>query len=499
MPARREDLSRKVTAAVTATSALHSAGVLIDIVLTAVLSRLLTPADYGIVAAAMLFLALCSLLREVGVGATVIQIADLSEDDQRTGMTLVLISSLLIFAVAQMTAGLFAGFLHMAAAEPALRLLSLIILIQAFSTIAESLLLRNLQVAKVMRLEVLAKLLAYCLVGILMAWLGHGYWALVAAMIVEAVLRAVALLAIVKPSFRLQLNKASMRKLLGTGSGFTASKIINFIALRADVTVVGRFLDAASLGIYSRAYKLMSMPTDLYAKVADRVVFPAMAKVQQEPARLRSAYLRGVTLTALLGIPLTVVLYVLSPHIIAVLLGSQWSGVVPVFSVLAIGTYFRLGARVSGSLLRATGSVGHLIWAQSFYAVLTIGGTIYAAQYGLVAIGAAVGIAILLWFVVLTAQACRVAGVSTRAFLFAHWHALLLGAVTGLLTAGTDHLVARHTDHGFVVMLAVLGVLLLLLCCIIGLRPRFLLGTEGQALAEQIRGAVMSKIRRRTR
>ncbi|GAA0740591.1 lipopolysaccharide biosynthesis protein [Ideonella azotifigens] len=494
-PAGRH-LSRKVTSAVASTSVFHGAGMGFDLLLTALLSRLLTPADYGIVAAAMLFLALCNLLREVGIGATVVQLQQLSKRDQRTGMTLVLMSAVLLFGVAQACARAFADFMHLPAAEGALRFLSLIIVIQAFSTVAEGLLLRRLQVSRVMKAELGAKMLAYTGVGIGLALAGAGYWALVGAMLAEALLRAVALIWLAKPELTPLLDRECARRLLGTGGGFTASRVLNFIALRADVTIVGRHLDAASLGLYSRAYKLMSMPTDLYAKVADRVVFPAMARVQDEPERLRTAYLRGVQLTALMGLPLTAAVFLLAPDLVAVLLGPQWTAVVPVFSVLAIGTYFRLGARVSGSLLRAKGAVRELVISQAFYAVLTIGGSLYAVRHGLVAVGMAVGLAIVLWFVLITVQACRAVGVSVGAFLAAHGHGLLLGAVLGVALWSLRYGLHRLEVPAPAVLLAAGAALALLAGLLVAWPRAALLGRDGATLAGQVQGACRRRLYR---
>lgn len=488
-------LGAKVTSQVMTTSALQGGALVIDLMFTAILSRLLSPADYGTVAAAMLFLALCDLFREIGIGTTIIQMPKLSLIDQRTGFTLVLLTAFAMFAASQLLAPFFADFMGMPQLSVVVRVLSIIIVIQAFSSIAQGLLLRELKVRYVMGSEIAAKFLAYATLGIGMAWAGYGYWALVAASLLEALLRSILFTAFARPSLMPHLDRESARRLLGTGSGFAASRIINFIALRADVTVVGRYMDAASLGLYSRAYKLMNMPTDLYSKVADRVVFPAMAKVQGEPARLKAAYLRGMSLTSLFGLPLTVVVFALAPEIIEVLLGHKWMGVVPVFSVLAIGTYFRLSARVSGSLLRATASIRDLVLGQVVYATLTVGGSLYAVQYGLPAVGAAIGLAIFGWFALITFQACRAASVSPGELLRSHKHGLLLAILTGVATFAVV-LAGRHVGMAPILILAAAGCVL----AVIGIlmlvkKPSFLLGQDGMQFALHAQGALL-KLRR---
>lgn len=482
------NFTKKIITDVSVTSALGIVAILIDILLISILSRLLTPSDYGIVAAATLFLAFCGLLREIGIGATIIQMPKLSQEDQRTGLTLVMLMSLVIFVICQLGARAFSDFMNIPESEKVLRVLSCMVIFQSLSTISNSLMLRDLQIRRVMTIEIGSRFFSYAVVGVAMAWAGFSYWSLVAAMLCDSIINSMLLMHFARTDLRPQLHRATMRRLLGTGSGFASSRIINFIALRADVTIVGRYLDATSLGLYSRAYKLMSMPAELYSKVADRVVFPAMAKVQGEPARLRTAFLRGLTLTALFGLPMTVVIYLLSREIILVLLGPKWSATIDVFSILAIGSYFRLSARVSGSLLRARAAIRHLVATQTFYATATIGTSLFAVQYGIVAVGAAIGISIAAWFCVITAQACSVAKVSFMDVLRAHWHGVLLAILSGLLVTAVTHILRPMGVSSLVILLAAGAVLLLFVLAIVMLRPSFLLGAEGLSVANQING-----------
>ena len=103
-----------------------------------------------------------------------------------------------------------------------------------------------------MTVELVSKFLVYATVGIGMAWAGFGYWALVGAMLCDAAVRSFLLVVVAKPPFKPQLNLAAARRLLTVGGGFTLSRIVNFIALRADVVVIGRYLDAVLGSVLGR-------------------------------------------------------------------------------------------------------------------------------------------------------------------------------------------------------------------------------------------------------
>ncbi len=467
-----------------------------DLIVMAVMARLLDPVDYGIFAAGMLFIAICDLLREIGIGVTIIQMPKLSVNDQRTAFTLVLMVALLAFGASQLGAGLFADFMGMTELENVIKVLAFGVLIQAFGNISQGLLLRDMRVVHITIIEFVTRLVSSLLVGIGLALAGFGYWSLVAASLTEMLLRSIALVVLAKPPLKPQLERDSARRLLGRGSGFALSRIIAFVSQKADVTIIGRYQDAASLGIYSRAIKLMNLPTTLYGKVADRVVFPAMAKVQDEPARLKSAYLRGTEVTAVIGIPLTVCLYLLAPEIIGVLMGEKWLGVIPVFAVVAFGMYFRLSGRVGGSVLRATAAIRSLVLTQATNAIIIIIGTLWVVDQGTVAVAWVVTGATAIWYAQMSIRACHLVNVSMGEFLRSQYHGFILGLVCGLPLAGAAWLLRNYEFNAIVILLLsgfILGIIGVML---IATSPRWCLGGEAATMATAIRKQVLKKIGR---
>ena len=491
-------LTKRVSKDVGWTAGIHALSMITDLAFVAILARLLTPQDYGVMAVAMVFVALCHLFRDVGIGPSLVQLPNLTELDQRTALTVVIAYSLVLFALAQFVIQPFADFMQMPAAGQVMRVLSVMILIQAVAAVAQGLLLRDLRGRRVVIVEFLARLVAYATLGLALALAGYGYWALAGATLATAVLEAIGLVAAARPPFKPALAKASARRLLTSGSGFTVSKMINFIALRGDTVVVGRYLDAASLGLYSRAYRLMSVPTEAYLKVADRLVFPAYAQVQNEPKRLRSAFLKGLSLTALVGLPMVPALFILAPDIVMVMLGEQWDEVVPIFVAFSAAAYFRLGGRVGSSLLAATGAFRALIISQIVYAVLVVGGSLFAYRYGIVAVALAVSAAICAWFFMRIHEAGKICGASTRDLLAAHRHGAVLAVVTALALSATV-LPLRQMDHSSFVCLAAAGLVLgLLAAALAAWRPTSVIGVDGKAFTELYLAGVAGLVRRKT-
>lgn len=448
----------------------------IEVGFVAVLARILFPQDFGVIAGATIFIQLATLLVEVGIGATIVQIPNLTRTDLRIGGTIVVLNGLGYFVLAQLLAPFAGDLLSIAGVEPVIRVLALVFVIQSFGIVSENVLVRDLEVRRVMVAQLASRVIGTGVIGIALAWAGWGYWALVVATLVEAAIRALWMVLLVRPPLRPLLNRPGAARLMRRGAGFSVSKVINFVALRADNVVVGRTMDAVALGYYSRAYNLMNMPADLYNRIAERLVFPAMAQVQDDPPRLRAAFLRGLELTALFGLPLSALLALLAPEVILFVLGPRWTAVIAPFAVLSSVTYLRLGSKISGSLQRAKAATGPMIVSQIVYAVMVVGGCLIAYPFGIVAVALAVCIAVAVFYIVVNYNACRLSGVVVGDFLRAQSHGALLALVC---TAAAAPVVfgMRAADLPPIAILVASGSMITMLGVIFALwRPRWLLG-----------------------
>ena len=145
---------------------------------------------------------------------------------------------------------------------------------------------------------------------------GYGVWSLVWGALAETLLSSIAQIAIVRHDIRPMLVRQELEQLLGFGAGATMSTWANYVALNGDYFVVGRSMGAASLGLYVRAYTLMKLPHTYVASALSRVMFPAFASVQTEPARLRRGYLLLTEVVAIVAAPSMAVLAVVAPHFV---------------------------------------------------------------------------------------------------------------------------------------------------------------------------------------
>lgn len=488
-----EALRTKIATAASWTTALHLGARAIELAFTIVLARLLSPAEFGIVAAAMVFVQLARLFVELGVGAAIVQSPSLSRNDVRTAGTLIAASALLFFTLTQLAAPFAAALFGIAQVEDVLRALAFMFLIQAIGVAPENLLVRDLKAPKVVAVEAAAKLVGFGGVGVACALGGLGFWSLAIGALADAFIKAVVLFALVRPPVAPMLHMPSVRLLLGRGAGFSLSRMLNFVALAADKFIAGRVLGAAGLGLYGRAYSLMSLPADLYGRIAERLVFPALASVQSDDARLRRAFLSGVSVTATLGLPLGAVLVVIAPELIRVLFGAQWAGAIAPFAILAAASFFRLGAKISGSLLRATGALASLVLVQAVYALVVVSACLLAAPFGIEALAWSVSGSTCVFYALISARACRNTHTSARAFVAAHRHGALLALLVGPPLGGLTAALRAGNASDLATLLVTALLLALAGAALMATSPRQLLGDAGADLAAHVRVAALRR------
>jgi PST family polysaccharide transporter len=242
-----------------------------------------------------------------------------------------------------------------------------------------------------------------------------------------------------------------------------------------------------ALGIYGRAYQLMSVPASSLGQVLDEVLFPSMAKIQNDRTRLASIYLRGVSLVALVMLPVSVLSIILAQEIVRAMLGWRWDEVVLPFQILMAGLLMRTSYKMSDSLTRASGAVYKRAWRQVIYAGLVFGGAFLGRNWGVEGVAAGVLGAVSVNFLLMAQMSLKLVGESWLSFAKAHANASLLALCLGIV-AYPAAVFLRGFDLSSYVFLASMGAFLLP-CALLMIRlsPNTLLGSEGVWMLEFLR------------
>jgi len=319
-----------------------------------IVARNVAPTDMGVLGMAALAVTLVRVFTELGVQQAVVQRRDASDTVLDTAWTILLIRNVAMTALLAIGAGIVASFFHDARVEPVLRVVSVVLVLDGLTNIAVVLFQRRLdfrrQALYLSGGDVIEFVVTVCLAVTL-----KNVWALAYGWIAGAAARAILSYVAEPRRPRLLLDRATVRSLFGYGKWVTASSILVYFLTQGDKVLVGRFMGAASLGIYNLAFKVSNLPATAVTHVISSVMFPVYANVQDDSARLARLYLRSLRLSALFSVPAAVMIAALADGLVKVFLGTRWEPAVPLIRLLAAYGLLRSFGATTGSVFLAIG------------------------------------------------------------------------------------------------------------------------------------------------
>lgn len=403
----------------------------IQLLVIMTLGRLLTPAEFGLMGAAIVVIATSQIVSQIGVGPAIIQRRELEPVHLRVAVTLSCGLGLLLGAIVWRGAPAIAAFYRMPDLEPVLRVVALLFPLDGLNTVGKSLLTRQLRFRQLIALELVSYVLGYAVVGVGLAWLGYGVWALVVAHLSQVTMRTAAMQLAARHPLRPSLNLRAGRDLLSFGFGHSMAQIGTLLSQQGDNLVVGRWLGPAALGVYGRAYSLMVMPATAFGRIVERVLFPVMAQVQDERERLAGAYERALAIVALVSLPISSFLLIVAPEFIPVILGPAWGAVVLPFQLFTFSLLFRMSSKIGDAVTKAAGAVYSRAVRQGAYAALVVLGAYIGQHWGIGVVAVAVSVAMGINFLSMAQLSRTVTGLSWSRFARAHVPGILLAASIG--------------------------------------------------------------------
>ncbi|MBS1188682.1 MAG: polysaccharide biosynthesis protein [Rhodocyclaceae bacterium] len=337
---------------------------LLGIVSTLVLARLLTPADFGIIAMASVIMGLMDVLLDLGVIAMLIQKRDCDDEDFSNAWTVRVIECIVVAMLIILTAPLAADFYHDDRVAPVLKIMAISVLVTGFENVGVVFFQKDMQFGKDFQFFFLRRLVGFVAALALALWL-QSYWALPLGALAGR-LGGVALSYVLHP-FRPRLTLSRFRQVWSFSRWMLLRNSGDYFASRLDKLLVGNRADAAIMGAYNLADEISVMPTSELLMPIWRVLFPALVKVRDHPEELQRAFLLAMAVQVMIAAPAAVGLAIVARDAVALLLGDQWMGAVPFVQVLAL--VYGLNAINFGTshLLMALGRVhivGMFVWVQ---------------------------------------------------------------------------------------------------------------------------------------
>ncbi|HYM74926.1 MAG TPA: lipopolysaccharide biosynthesis protein [Candidatus Dormibacteraeota bacterium] len=346
-----------------------------------ILARLLDPKDFGLVGMVTAVIGVFSVFRDFGLSAAAVQRTTVTEEQSSTLFWINLLVGAILGLLALAVSPFIAAFYHERRLFGITAVLAAAFLFNAAGVQHTSLLERQMRFTTLSIID-LSSLLASTAIGIGMAMRGLGYWALVATTAITPLVYTACVWLTTAWVPGRPRRQAGVRSMMRFGGTLTLNGLVMYIASNFEKVLLGRFWGVDALGLYGRAYQLINIPTDNLNSAAGGVAFAALSRLQGEPSRLRSYFLKGYSLVLSLTVPITFTCSLFADDMILVFLGPKWKSAAVVFRLLAPTTLAFAILNPLGWLMNSLGLVGRGLKIALVLGPVMIAGYLVGLPYG---------------------------------------------------------------------------------------------------------------------
>ena len=431
-------------------------GQLVNWAITVFVIRLLSPADYGIVAMMSIIFMFFTMLGEMGFGSSIVQAPKLETWEIRQTFGAALIVNALICLLLVAGAPAIAAFYD----EPRLADLTRVAAIGFIGTgmtpVYSGLLQREMRFRTSARIEIVAGIVQnLAILGF--ALYGLGAWSLILGGLVANPVRVVMLFASASqfywPSFRFSGSK----KLWTFGGNILVSRIVWYWSSQADVLIAGKMLGKEAVGLYTVAVHLASLPMQRAAGIINGVAFAAFAKIQHDPRAVAHNTKLGVRLMAFVTFPVLWGIGAVAPELVAVAIGPSWTESVLPLTLVALTIPFRMIGSIVSTTIMSMGRVDIATLTTVIGALIAPPLFIVGARHGIVGLSVAWLVVAPILFLLNMFRALPIVGLSIGGVFAELWRPMLLSSLMFAAVVEVRRLVGGGPDLPLLLLLIAAG------------------------------------------
>ena len=329
--------------------------VAMSILLNAVLSRILTSYEFGIVAIFSVFSLFFITISDVGIGPAIVQIKELSREDTDNIFSftfyIAFVSSVL-FALSSFPIGLF---YKNDVLIPLCCILSVSVFFGIVNMVPSGIINRDKNFVFISARNIIVFLLA-SVVAILLAFRGFGVYSIVIQTIISSVLTFFADYFFTKPSLKLRININSLKKIYKFSVFQFFFNIVCYASRNIDDLLTGKYISTSELGFYNKAYTLMLYPVENLSGVFSPIIHPVLSDYQDEPNVIYDKYVKIVRILFLLGILVTTLCFFNSEEIVNIVCGPNWQKTIVCFKIMSIAILPQIINSCAGAIFQSIGN-----------------------------------------------------------------------------------------------------------------------------------------------
>ena len=363
-------------------------GLVLQIGIGAVLARLLFPKDFGLLGMVAVFAGFVGMFQELGLGAAIVQRKDITEKHLSSVFLLNIFAGLILSLIMIGLAPGIAYFYN----EKRLALIAMILgtrfFLSSFGIIQRTLFTKQLEFKKLAIVDIVSEAIAG-IIAIFLALKGLGVWSLVVQALVSSIVSVFILWFWSQWRPSLTFCWKSLKELFGYGLNLMGFRFVNYFSRNLDNLLIGKFLGAASLGFYGKAYNLMLMPIQNISWTISRALFPAFSIIQDDLPKVREKYLQTNKYISMITFPMMMGLLVLAPETIRILFGHKWENSIILLQILCpVGMLQSISTSV-GTIYMSQGRTDVQLKWSIFASIITVLAFAIGIRWGVVGVAIA--------------------------------------------------------------------------------------------------------------
>ena len=327
--------------------------VVVQLVITAILSRLISPAEYGIVAVVNVFLVFFQILADSGIGPAIIQNKELTENDVDNIFSLTIFTGL-ILAIVFAILGYPISFIYKNSLYVRLcLLLGICVFFYTITIVPQSVLNKSLKFKQVSLLTLCANLFS-AILAIILAFLGFGVYTLIFSNIIKAFSTFILLYFQVSLKFYFRIDKNSFLKIFDFAKFQFLSNFLNYFARNLDNLLIGSIFSSAMLGYYDKAYQLSLYPNQILSQVITPAIHPIMSNFSDDKDKMSAVFLKVSNVMITIGLPISTFFVFNSRDIVLFMFGDRWLPSVLTFQILSASIWLQMANSFLSSFYQAS-------------------------------------------------------------------------------------------------------------------------------------------------
>ncbi len=403
-----------------------------------ILVRLLDPSDFGVMQLCWLLIGFATKFGEFGFNMGLIQRnRPVGPEHVNTLFVLDLSFKSGLWLIALALTPRLTDFFHEPKLGVVFPVFAFYMVAECFSTSPVTMLQRNMDFkgySQVMAIDRTVQMMG----AITFAAFGFGVWSLVLGEFCGEILSAIRAAQLTGWRPRLQYDREARRELFGYGTWVFIRNLFRYLSDNVDYFIIGRVLDSQQLGFYAKAFEIMKLPRKRLSRALNAVVFPAFAKVQDQPEKIKSGFEKLVLSVALVAYPIQIAMLVAAPAFVYVVMGEKWAPTITCLQIMSFAGVLRALDPFLNSVITTSGFVRYTASRRAIEFVILAAAVYLGIRWGINGVSAAVAISSVMVMVLMIQLLRRVSLIGWREYFAPQWPAIVSSAAMVLAMWGVN-------------------------------------------------------------